>query len=630
MRVRVRNPEVKAKSYQGFGMTVFPKFPLSSPIEKLVVSGNPLPSFAGLLAYPHLVDLKCDNTKLSSFVGGVYLPNLKSISLANTPVSKYQHYRIMAGIVFGQQLERVDFGPIKKSEKRLIEILSPVVRDLIINGWIITLCEPIKLFHPQTKERKVIFLKPAQKEPRVKEPEQCVGEFRTFEVTGDSALAFRRNLQTILYTDHSTWKGDCDKVAILLTEKNPDLCLAFVREMLQAFNLRPMMFNGLCDFLIDCYQDHFGEILKSELLDCGFWSHGVMARVLNRLVRAGILSQEDLKPFFYSVYDEFESFDGKFRLNKHMTPEPFYRFFGYFAPLISKADPELYRCLVSELKSENKELLDELTNPEWQRLPGRVISVLTGDKSDVFRQMSSDEVDACLVDFFNIQTNYPKLVGAALAGARECFESVYDPDAIDDPILEKCAIIGGDPIILRNLPSIDPEIVVQYHQYLTQDGLTSVFHNASLLPVAIAGQNYREIMTLVDNNVRLDSSLLTEAIRSHQTELVHLLTLCGCHCERALELAIESRDPVMVMNVLASKFTNVNAVFGRHQWTGLHLAASLGNPVIVNVLLNAKGIDTEIKDIYGRTAEQVAMARKQKAVLQVLSQYSTHVRRRTQ
>ena len=338
-------------------MTVFPKFPLSSPIEKLVVSGNPLTSFAGLLSYPHLVDLKCDNTKISSFVGGVYLPSLKSISLANAPVSKYQHYRVMAGIVFGQQLERVDFGPIKKSEKRLIEILSPVVRDLLINGWIITLCEPIKLFHPQTKERKVIFLKPAQKEPRAKEPEKCVGEFRTFEVTADSALAFRRNLQTILYTDSSTWKGDCDKVAMLLTEKNPDLCLAFVREMLQAFNLRPMMFNGLCDFLIDCYQDHFGEILKSELLDCGFWSHGVMARVLHRLVRAGILTQEDLKPFFYSVYDEFESFDSQFRLNKHMPPEPFYRFFGYFC-LISGA----VHCAVRQSFGNFKKMCKILSN----------------------------------------------------------------------------------------------------------------------------------------------------------------------------------------------------------------------------------------------------------------------------
>ena len=94
-----------------------------------------------------------------------------------------------------------------------------------------------------------------------------------------------------------------------------------------------------------------------------------------------------------------------------------------------------------------------MTNPEWQRLPDRVISVLTGDKSDVFRQMSSDEVDACLVDFFNIQTNYPKPVAAALAGARECFESVYDQGAIDDPMLEKCAIIGGDPIIIRKAKS---------------------------------------------------------------------------------------------------------------------------------------------------------------------------------
>ena len=620
MSVRAyRSRRLTARSFQSSGLNEFPRLPLNTPIEELVVSGNPIVSFKGLLSYPRLVSLKCENTRISSFTDGVCLRNLKYLALTNSPVSKYPYYRIMAGIVFGSQLERIDLTPVKKTEQSLIEYLIPVVRDYLIKGWILTLTQPVKLFHPQSKQIKVIYVKPMTTEPQNKP--SCV--FRVFDIVADSALAFRRGFQSVLYTDLHSWDKKRETIKGYLTERNPDICLAFVREILQAFNLRPMHFDTLCDILVSCYRSHMSHFLKTELLEAKFWSHGVMARVLDRLFHEHILRKDDLIPMFYSIYSVFDLSEGDFQLNNNVPLEPFSRVFGHFSELIETIDPVLYLSSLLELKNRKTEAVDVLVSPEWREKHSKVIEILTHDDCEAFTALSDSDVNACLSEFFNIQTQRPKQVAAALAGATECFDSVAEDSAFEDPSMELCAIVGGSPIIIGNLPKLNSELVVKYHQYLTQDGLTD--QNASLLPVAVSVQNYREILSLVDNSVPIDPAVLRSAIVNGQSELVHLLILCGVYCDRAMELAIQSKDPGIVRTVLSSKFTDVNKVYGDRQWTALHIAAGLGEPVIVNVLLNAPGIDVSIKDICGKTARDVAAARKHKGVLEMMAQYSKYV-----
>ncbi|OHT08517.1 hypothetical protein TRFO_22939 [Tritrichomonas foetus] len=103
--------------------------------------------------------LRLDNTKIGTFDGAIFNIPIKNLSMLNTPLSHYSHYRLMALIVFGAELETIDHNPIKKSERQLFEKNKEVLYDYLVEGWILTMLSPLKLYHPETRQRRVLYPK---------------------------------------------------------------------------------------------------------------------------------------------------------------------------------------------------------------------------------------------------------------------------------------------------------------------------------------------------------------------------------------------------------------------------------------------------------------------------------------
>ena len=146
------------KSYENRKLTEFPKVPNAQNLLELRVTGNPIKDFTGLQRMEKLQVLKVDNTEIATFVGAVPQPNLTYLSLEKTPLALFQHYRLMAYMVFGAPLATVSGKPISKEERRLAEKLNPVLRDYLLKGWVITSLNPVRLYNVANRTRLVVFL----------------------------------------------------------------------------------------------------------------------------------------------------------------------------------------------------------------------------------------------------------------------------------------------------------------------------------------------------------------------------------------------------------------------------------------------------------------------------------------
>ena len=621
--------KMRVRSFQGTGLTTFPRLSMSAHFTELNISGNPISSFKGLLSYPSLTSLNCDNTKISSFLGACYLPKLTSATFNNAPISRYPHYRLMAGIVFGSQLERVDFWSIKKSEKSLMESLTPYVRDYLIDGWILTMVQPIKMFHSQSRKRRVIYVKEYKNVPTGQKARTMVARkkpteptlFRAIEIVSESSIDFVEQLQKLLYdSDLRNLPLRVGEVRPKLSHEKPENVLVFVHEILWALNRRPAFFKEICDFLVSCSTSFVSELLKDELMDFPFTSHGVLCRLLERLLDEVIITADDVQSFFYWIYDNFDSFSATAHLHDNLPLEPFCRIFGNFYELIDEVDHSLAMSLQSELDNEGKEMREKVDSARWGEKSTAILEALRRDDVNQLERYSDDEIELFLSNFFNIQAAHPKKAAAALVGALHCFES---QPAVDDANLKVYALMGGNREIVKLVGDISPEQAIGYHNY-------SVFRelkvaNQGLIEQAAEAQNYDALAFLIENHARIEPHILSDAISRGDCELVHFLLVHGATCDHALELAVRSKHPMIVRNLLASEKFDVNEVFGDAQWTALHLASSLGEHKTVEVLLNSKGIDPSIVDANGKTAEEIAVASGNQDTMRVFSLYKLNV-----
>ena len=618
--------KMKVRSFQDSNLTLFPRLSLSLHFTELNVSGNPILSFKGLLPYPTLASLNCDNTKISSFLGAVYLPSLTSVTFNNAPISRYPHYRIMAGIVFGTQLERVDFWSIKKSEKGIIETLTPSVRDYLVDGWILTMIQPIKMFHAQTRKRKVIYVKEYRNVPTsprtrtmVSRKQRAVGptSFKTIEIVDESSIEFVEQLQKILYeSDLRNLGQKVGEIKPKLNHESPENGLVFVHEVLSALNRRPAFFHEICELLVSCCTGFVMELLKDELMDFPFSSHGLLCRLLERLFDEMLIDSEDVQSFFYSIYDSFDKFGDNARLHDKLPLEPFYRIFGNFHELIDEVDHDMSASLLTELDKEGPEMKEQVEKAKWGDKYNALLNALKRDDVAAFGDYSDEDVRLFLANFFNIETSQPKLVASALTGALNCFKA---EQFTEEPSLKLCAIQGGNPDIIHLVGDASPEGAIEYHSYQLFRSLRVA--NQDCVEAAVKAQNYDALSFLVSNRVAIDPRHLRDAISNGNCELVDFLLRNGVTCEDGLELAVKSKHPMLVRNLVASGKFDVNRIFGSNEWTVLHLAASLGDVKMLEVLLNAKGIDPSEVDVDGQTAEDIANASGNQDVIKVFSLY---------
>lgn len=145
-------------SYDSRNLHSIPKIPENQLITELKLSNNPLTNFRGLHTIPSLEFLRCDNTKIESFEDACYQPKLVNLNLSKTPVAMFRLYRIMAVIVFGDSLELINYIHLRQTEKSKASFLRERLYDQLVKGWILTSTEPLRIYNPKTKARRIIYM----------------------------------------------------------------------------------------------------------------------------------------------------------------------------------------------------------------------------------------------------------------------------------------------------------------------------------------------------------------------------------------------------------------------------------------------------------------------------------------
>lgn len=138
------------------------EFPLIKDVGEcftLNLTKNPVVNFKSLKEYDSLVSLILNDTKLSSFKFAPNLPQLEEICFCNTPLYKNELCKIMTLIAFGEKkLKCINFQEVTERERKEASRLSIKVRDLVVEGWVLTSVDPIRLFNPMNRKRKVVYL----------------------------------------------------------------------------------------------------------------------------------------------------------------------------------------------------------------------------------------------------------------------------------------------------------------------------------------------------------------------------------------------------------------------------------------------------------------------------------------
>lgn len=137
------------------------EIPITKKIEsatELYLDKNPITSLANLPSIPCLQVLSLSHTKIESFKGAKEQPSLTSLIMLNSPLGADQFFRVMALIVYGNQVNKINNAKIPSESLKLADHLRPHIKDLLLAGWTITSVSPVKLINRETRERKVIHV----------------------------------------------------------------------------------------------------------------------------------------------------------------------------------------------------------------------------------------------------------------------------------------------------------------------------------------------------------------------------------------------------------------------------------------------------------------------------------------
>jgi len=128
-----------------------------SEYESLSFSYNPIVSFFGFPRLTNLKSLILDFTSIDTLEFSCILPSLVRISLKNTPFASRSCADLMCCIAFGPTLQY--YNDIRISNDILLHsnIWRDKIRKYIVNGWVITNPNPLKLLEPKSRRRFSLF-----------------------------------------------------------------------------------------------------------------------------------------------------------------------------------------------------------------------------------------------------------------------------------------------------------------------------------------------------------------------------------------------------------------------------------------------------------------------------------------
>lgn len=451
---------VKFRSFVGYKLTSFPPIPPTSKIEEINISNNNLTSFKGLIELQNLETLRCENTKISSFLGAKPLPSLKKLFIANTPLSHYAYHRVMAVIVFGDSLETVDFVNITKTERLFAINNRELLFQFLVEGWVMTITDPIKLFNVNTRQRRVLFPAPVFASPSnspVKSPTKSrhltptsspqkqsyspiqskpvdISETRTilllmrrlhlilFEKTGSKSIYRRPDDDFLTDDDQKQKQNDEIVTSIEPLLINEEAYYIFVKMFLMAVNTRSLNIKEVVEFFSLFKNEKAISCLKDLIPKFTFYSYPILADLLENLLDQNILNDDDIKPYFFSVYERFENWNSTFVLfesNSNLSVS-FISFFCIFSNIINRVDNELYNNLQNQLGDTEKDTYESFMKIHETR-PSTIKTLLSDDIVS-YASLSESNIIQNVIDYtpWSITTNV-KSAAAAFAGSDYCF-----------------------------------------------------------------------------------------------------------------------------------------------------------------------------------------------------------------
>lgn len=117
-----------------------------------------LSSFYGLVPFKNLKRLIVDDSSFTSFSHAPELPNLVEFSCIGSPLGNYKHIHYMAHMVFGNSLRQVNRTNVDSLTRLQSEEHRALHKKYLIEGQIFLGLNPLKLFNPESRKRKTLFV----------------------------------------------------------------------------------------------------------------------------------------------------------------------------------------------------------------------------------------------------------------------------------------------------------------------------------------------------------------------------------------------------------------------------------------------------------------------------------------
>lgn len=503
-----------SRSFVNSKLTTFPQLPSSVYYDQMTISSPNLTSFqnySNIIKSPSgnkscLVYLKLDNTGIANYKGALRTPSLKYIFLSGTPLSTYHYYRVMTAIVFGADtLEEIDHTPIKKSERLFSVKNSDLLYPYLIDGWLLTMVDPIRIFDPATRRRRVLYPLPVKRKNSLlnstiyslnqklanQQPvsdkkatnSQAASQQTTKQFSKDGTeflsflekIFFENNLNDLFKQDSPDKNDDSTisdlKTALSKSKNNSnetklfesDASL-FVNFVLRAAALRPLNVDSIVRLLKEVLTDEIFNILKQSLFHTNFYSNSALANFIESLLDQNVFTTEDVKPLFFSVYERFENWNSPFSLNSIDEEQtngskflmiPFIDFFCPFSNLIEKVDSELYNSLLEQAGENEKERIetyrknDKKKKEIWQSLLNddyTKFASLNENEEQNNDSFTEEQIKQCVIDLTPWDVKEQQIeVAFAFSGSPQCLlhSSLFNDDINSSELLKVAAVAGG-------------------------------------------------------------------------------------------------------------------------------------------------------------------------------------------
>lgn len=487
-----------------------------------------------------------------------------------------------------------EIQPIPTEEEEKSEIIAPIEEAPSENMKEQEIFEEKKELEEEEKTEPVAFLETLQPLPKI-------------PLIPESSLPLEQLLQSILLSYSQTY--DLNEVQKIFNFDNPEDILVTVRVCLLAANIRPLHIRQNVSFIKEISKGVDGNSISNlfvqEILVYPFYSHTILAILIDVLLKEKIIIPKDLSPLMKRLVDGFQSWDYTFSLivSEDVPSLEYTQLLILFSPIIKIADQQLYESLRQQLKSESKE--SELKQFEEFSYDNhyKVQDIFLHDDVDAIESVKDDEqlLSNSILELSQwLDDSCVLLSCAAFSGASKIFNKIYGGET--DDILMFCAAAGGNSEIISVLKEngVDfgetIEAAIQYHNNdLFKENVQE--ENSEYLNIALTSSNYEVMKSIKKMPDPFD------AIENRNAEMFHFISnydefnpnQISQNSITLLHSATLCDVPLIVRLLLCNQKIKINLKDNK-SWTPLHCAANLNLASICLILLQSPDIDVNATD----------------------------------